>query len=308
MSTFSPNLDLELVARGGDVGTWDTPTNSNWTIVDSVVGGIATIPISNSGVILSGAQFQSRNLTFTGTITTNIVITFPTSFTKSYEVQNLCSGTSAAIVVLETTAAGGQAIACPPGETVDVFNDGTNLKFKNLGRIGSYVDYAGSAVPNWVSGCTVPPYLPCTAASFSSATYPILATILGGTLTPDRRGTVAANLDQGVGRLTNFSGFLTVGGAQNVTVAAGNLPALGVAISDPLHFHQYPSISVQIGNGGAIQYSGPVIVPLGSGGGANNTSTVGTGISATANSGGANTALANVQPTTIIGITMIRAG
>jgi hypothetical protein len=35
MSTFSPSLNLEEVARNGDIGVWDTPTNSNWTIMDS---------------------------------------------------------------------------------------------------------------------------------------------------------------------------------------------------------------------------------------------------------------------------------
>ena len=52
MSTFSPNIQYEEVARGGDVGTWDTPTNSNWTITDSVLGGIATVPLNNSNIVL----------------------------------------------------------------------------------------------------------------------------------------------------------------------------------------------------------------------------------------------------------------
>ncbi len=202
MSTFTANLNLEEVARGGDVGTWDTPTNSNWSITDLVVGGIATVSLNNTNVILSAAQFQARQITFNSTLTGSVTITFPTSFTKSYEIQHLCTGSSAFTITLETTA-GGQVICASPGETIDVFNDGSNLKFKNLGRIGSYWDYAGSSVPAWVSGCSVPPFLNCDGTAFSSGTYPALAAVLGSTKVPDSRGYARFALGQGTGRLTS---------------------------------------------------------------------------------------------------------
>ena len=303
MSTFSPNLDLELVARGGDVGTWDTPTNSNWSIVDSVVGGIATITLNNTNVVLSAAQYQCRQITFVSTLTGSVSITFPTSFTKSYDIQNLCTGSSAFIILLVSA---GLEIGCPPGEVVEVVNDGTNMYYKNLGRIGTYIDFAVSTPPAWITNSGVNPYLLCNGGTFSSATYPVLTTILGGTTLPDRRGTVAANLDQGAGRLTNIGTLFQIGGDQNLqshthTTTVGNESAT--------HTHAYPSISVQVGNGGAIQYSGGVLVPLGSGGGANASATesaahnhVVTVASAGAGAG------QNLQPTTVMGITMIRAG
>src|SRR5258705_2545184 len=152
VSTFTPNIQLEEPARGDQVGVWDTPVNNNETLTDLVVGAINPISLNNSPVILAAAQFQSKQITFNSTLTGSVAITFPSSFKKSYEIQNLCTGSSAFIITLTTTAAGGQAICCPPGEIIDCVNDGTSIKFKNLGRVGSYWDYAGSSVPAWVSG------------------------------------------------------------------------------------------------------------------------------------------------------------
>src|SRR5882724_5335614 len=116
VSTFTPNIQLEEPARGDQAGTWDTPVNNNMTLIDLVAGAITTISLNNSPVVLAAAQFQSKGITFNSTLTGSCAITFPTSFHKSYEIQNLCSGSSAFVITLGTTAAGGQVIGCPPGE------------------------------------------------------------------------------------------------------------------------------------------------------------------------------------------------
>lgn len=235
MSTFTPNLDLELVARNADVGTWDTPTNSNWSVVDLAIGGIATISLNNSPVVLSAAQFQSRQITFSSTLTGSVIITFPTSFTKDYDIYNSCTGSSAFTITLETTASGGQVICCPPGEIIECVNDGTNLKYKNFGgRIGSYMDFGGSSTPNWNDGCTVPPYLNCIGGSISSAIYPVLFGLFGATA-PDARGEARFTLNQGVSRLTSAGAGIdgnTVkaqGGFNGVTLGANQVPSIAVS-------------------------------------------------------------------------------
>lgn len=231
VSTYTPNIQLEEPARGDQVGIWDTPVNGNMTLIDSVVGGISLLTLNNSPVVLSGAQFQSRTLTFVSTLTGNVAITFPTSFVKDYIIFNLCTGSSAFTITLQTTGAGGQVVCAPPGESIQVINGGRDIIFLNLGRIGSYWDYAGSSVPNWVSGCSIPPYLNCDATTFSSATFPVLATILGSTTLPDRRGTAGYTLNQGTGRLTAASGGLdgnTIRATKvtdSVTLGTSNLPA-----------------------------------------------------------------------------------
>ena len=213
MVAFTTSKGLYQVANSSYVGTWDVPENSNWGVVDAALGQITTIQLNNTPVTLSAAQVQCAQIIFSssaapgGNLAGNVAITFPvvspssTALTGPYIIQNLCGNSSLFVVTLQTTVAGGQTIACKPGEAFDVINDGTNFKFKNLGHIGSYWDYAGSSVPNWVTACTVPPYLNCDGTAFSSATYPTLAAILGTTL-PDSRGRFRATLNQGQARIT----------------------------------------------------------------------------------------------------------
>lgn len=230
------NKFLDQPARGSNVGVWDTPMNSNFGIIDNAFGGMATIALTNAPVILSSAQYQNIFITFTGALSGNCAITLPT-VGSVYTVQNLTSNTSAFQVTLQTTAAGTQAIGCPWGEPFDIMTDNAgNVKFRNMGRIGSFMDYAGSSVPAWISNCTVPPYLNCDGSPFSSAAYPVLATVLGGTTVPDLRGRYRATLNQGTGRITSGSSTggvdgntnLATGGSETTALSSQNVPSVPV--------------------------------------------------------------------------------
>jgi len=300
-STFTPNIQLEEPARGDQVGVWDTPVNNNMTLIDLVAGAITTISLNNSPVILAAAQFQASVITFNSTLTGSVLITFPTSFKKPYTIRNICTGSSAFIVTLGTTAAGGQVICAPPGEAIDCVNDGTNLFYRGLDRIGAYWDFIGSSVPAWVSGCTVPPYLACTGNAFSATTYPVLAAILGSTTLPDSRGRVRFVLDQGAVRIssaaTGFSGSSvgSGGGGQATTLSSQNVPP--VPITDPGHTHSVFKNSAFGNSGGGVGLDGA------SGSIASGSAT--TGITAGSASP---TAFTNLPPAYIGGVTMIRAG
>lgn len=303
VSTFSPNIQLEEPARGDYVGTWDTPVNNNMTLIDLVAGGVTTISGSAGSITLSGAQFQCNNITFNSTLLASITVTFPTSFKKSYEVYNTCTGSSLFTITLQTTAAGGQAICAIPGEVVGIWNDGTNIRYKSLGhRIGEYWDYAGSSVPNWVSGCSVAPYLMCNGGTFSSSTYPTLSNILGSTTLPDQRGRTRYMLDQGIGRVSSAGSGVT----GNTIFAGGGdqlMPTHTHAVTDPTHFHPQNPTTVYTGAGSpAGLVTGGTGAPIQSG--TFNSQAAATGISIqNAGSGGAQ----NMPPLLVAGITLIRA-
>ena len=299
-STFTPNIQIEEPARGDDVGTWDTPVNNNSTLLDLVAGGTATITLNNANVVLSAAQFQCHTITFVSTLTGSVAITFPTSFKKPYTIQHTCTGSSAFTITLNTTA-GGQVVACPPGQPFDMLNDGANIKFKNFGpHIGGYWDYAGSSVPNWVSGCTVPPYLNCDGSAFSAGTYPTLAVIMGGTTLPDMRGRSRFYLNQGTGRITSGGG-----GVDGNTLFAGGGNEFMQShthtanVSDPSHFHNTGAGPAGGGGGGAN------FIVAGFSGFA--TQAAFTGISVTNTSFGSG-ASQNMPPAAVGGLTLIRAG
>jgi hypothetical protein len=243
MVTFTTNKAITLVANASYVGDWDVPTNANWSIMDNAFGGMTTLTLNNGVTVLSTAQSQNAFLTFQSTLTGACTIQFPIGVSGFYTVQNLCTGSSQFVITLTTTAASGQAICAPPYEPFDVLVDGTNIKYRNFGRIGTYWEYAGSSVPAWVAGCTVPPYLNCDGTTFSSGTYPALANIIGTTL-PDSRGRTRFNLSQGTGRITSSAGIdgttlFAAGGVQSVTLSSQNIPP--VPYTDPTHTHTFPT-------------------------------------------------------------------
>jgi hypothetical protein len=312
-STFTPNINLEEPARGDDVGTWDTPVNANMTLIDLVAGGIASIALTNANVTLSAAQFQSNRLTLSGALSGSVTLTFPTSFIKPYIIQNACTNSSAFTVTCATTAAGANVICLQPGELSQIYNSGANIRHVGLNPpIGGYWDYAGSSVPNWVSGCTQPPFLNCDGTSFSSATYPTLTQILGTTTLPDRRGTYGLSLNQGTARVTTAGAGVdgntrfTVGGDQLLQT---HTHTASVGTESANHTHAMAGAAFVVGQGSASF----------AGGGSNNTPTTGTVIgpatgaesaahnhvvtNANAGSGGNQ----NIPPTTVTGIVMIRA-
>ncbi len=251
VSAFTPNIQLEQPARGDLVGTWDTPVNSNTGVLDTLLGGVSSIALNNTNVVLATGQFQAGMLLFNSTLTGSVSITFPTSFVTSYEIQNICSGSSSFTITLKTTAAGGQVVCCPPGEVFEIRNDGKHIKFKNFGRIGSYWDYGGSSVPNWVSGCTIPPYLYCNGAAFSSATYPALATIMQTTTLPDSRGRGRFSINDGTARIVSSNSMngntIFNGGGDDRPQYHTHLSSVG----DPGHHHTYnqPATTVSLSGG-----------------------------------------------------------
>jgi hypothetical protein len=311
VSTFTPNIQLEEPARGDYVGTWDTPVNANMTLLDLVVGGQTTISGAAGSVVLAAAQFQCKTITFNSTLLASITVTFPTSFTKSYEIYHTCTGSSAFVITLQTTVAGGQVVCCPPGEIAEVISDGTNIRFKNFGRIGSYWDHCGSSVPNWVSGCTVPPYLATTGSTFSSVTYPQLAVILGGTTLPDTRGRARFALDAGTGRLSSAAfaaGFNpdTVGNAGGSQLVQSHSHT--VFITDPGHTHVAGPADRFTGATAGDHLSGGISSPNGAiAMNTFNTNSNTTGITAASSAFGLGNS-GNVPPAYIGGIVMIRAG
>ena len=245
------NIAVYQVPRGGDAGSWDSPTNANWGAMDSLAGNVATIGLTNAPVTLttppnSGAswngpyQSQSALLQFTGAITANCVVTIPRA--GYFMVQNLCTSGSTgfyagaspgSFYVQLTTGVAGNVIGVPPGKKCHVFSDGTNMDFVNMPDPGTRLDLHGlTALPTWMTACTVRPYLIRDGSIYNNSAYPGLASVLqntfGGTpglsfAVPDSRARVDVGYDAAnTGRLTNaasgVSGAImgSAGGNQNM--------------------------------------------------------------------------------------------
>lgn len=200
--TTTTNKSLVKVTVGTESGTWGPYINGNEDALDNMLGGTATVALTNAPVVLSSGQYQCSFIRFTGAITADVPITFP-SVGSFYTVINDTTNSSNFCVTLATTTAGSQAIGLPSGAVTDIMTDSANVRFRGLPHVGTYWDYSGSSVPRWVSACTVPPWLLCDGSTFAVATYPALSVIHNGGVLPDARGRMRMALDAGAGRVSS---------------------------------------------------------------------------------------------------------
>lgn len=316
MSTSSTNRGYIIQTSGENPGTWglDPGLNGNFQKVDTNLGGVTTIALSSSNVTLSSTQYANGTIRLTGVLLNNVQVIFP-AVQGWWTIDNQTTGLFAAIINI--TGSPGQLIAVEQGGAVDILLDGTNVKFRNLPPVGSFLDLIDAAVPAWISACTVPPYLLCNGGSFSAVTYPYLNTKLGGTTLPDLRGRARFYLNGGTGRITTAgSGIdgdtrLSAGGAETVTLVTANLPAYTPSGTTALNFNAHSrSITTNTGSvvvlTGSLSATNPDINYFNSGENFGGTTGPNLPLSGTAQ-GGTSTPVNKMPPACITGITLIRA-
>lgn len=306
----TPNRGYAIPLRGADVGTWDVPVNGDFTLIDNNLGGVISIALTNVNVTLVANQYQYGTIRFVGALSGNVTITFP-SAQAWRTVANLTTGN----FYVRINAGGAQSIALPPGIYTDVCVDnGNNFQFRSLPMVGEIVDLAATAVPLWISSCSVPPFLNCDGSSFSAGTYPALAALLGGNTLPDSRGRFRATLNQGQGRITSaVSGvdgdtLFASGGSQDQPILTANLPnvSLSGTVTDTGHTHPVgAAFQTSIQNGTGTNQGG-VLVSSGSTPGGLTAANNVTGITVSTQLG-SGTELPIIPPTYMGGITLIRA-
>lgn len=310
------NRNYSVPATGADPGLWgENDLNPNFQKIDTNLGATTSVALSSSNVTLSATQYACGNIQLTGTLSASVLVLFP-NVQGWWTIENNCTvGAFAAIARCVTP--GGSQIGIPPGEIVDVINDGTNFKYRNLGRIGSYMDLAVAAVPAWITESSVPPFLNCDGSTFDSGTYPNLATILGTTTLPDFRGRARFYLNGGTGRITAAASGIdgntrfSAGGSESTTIAQANLPALtlpvtGMSISvvSQIAGNQPATISSwlpgQAATLGTAASSGTQFTFL-------NAASVTLNSQGSVSTGGSGSAVNRMPPACIGGITLIRA-
>jgi microcystin-dependent protein len=298
-------------------GTWGSNAlNPNFVSIDGLFGGTTTISASNAPIVLTSpsgftptpsagpTQAQNAVLQFTGTLTANVQVTLP--IPRYYIINNQTTG---AFVLSFRAIGSGQVIAVDQQDDVHIHNNGTNVRFVNLGRIGETAMWAGiTALPAWVTACTQQPYLLCDGTVYNFTTYPALAQRLLGAFggngistfaVPDSRGRIQLPYDGTGSRITsavsgiNGQTLGAAGGDQNTQshghTFTGSASGQTFAVSGNL-------APVNFGSSG---FGGNWINSL------NNTAT--SAPAGTNSSFGAG-ASQNVQPSQVTGIMVIRAG
>jgi microcystin-dependent protein len=245
------NVGIIVPLTGADVDTWgEDDVNPNMVAIDGLFAGVQGISVTNVPITLTvpagfvatpsagPTQAQNRVLRFTGAMTGNVRVTLP--LPGSYLIDNRTTG---AFVLSFQGAVATEVVGIAQGEIVEIYNDGANVRFVNLGRVGALEFWGGiSAIPAWVAACTVPPYLLSDGTVYNFSTYPALgARYLGqfggnGVTTfgvQDLRGRFPLAYD-GTGTRITVAGCgidgQTLGAvnanAQSNTIAANQVPTL----------------------------------------------------------------------------------
>lgn len=318
------NILLSIPTRGSDAGTWDLPVNGNSAALDGYFGGVQGISASSSPITLTApsgtpspaagpTQAQNAVLRFTGALSANVQITLP--LPGYYIVENLTTGN---FVLSFRGVTATQVIAIQQGEIQHIYNDGANVRFVNLSRVGAIEIWAGLiAIPAWVTACTVPPYLLCDGSIYNFSTYPYLGARFGSTFggngattfgVPDLRGRVSLPYD-GTGTRITAAGCgingQTLGASQDKqtnTLITVNLPPYtpaGTIVSSISPSGNY--LRGGFAGGNTSPSGGPITAADFIG-----TPTITSTFTGSAQ-GGTSTPVNNVQPALVSGIAVVRA-
>ena len=140
-STYSSNLNLELITTGEKAGTWGTITNTNLQQLEQAASGYVSVNVGSSDTALAisqGATSNGKNLyiKLTGTLAANRSVTVPDTFERVYIVED-DTGRSNSNYTLTFKTVSGTGVVLPPGSTSLIYSDGTNVN-KGLIKKGYY--------------------------------------------------------------------------------------------------------------------------------------------------------------------------
>ena len=194
MGTTSANKGYSVPAVGGDADSWGTELNSTLGIIDTNMGGVATVSVAGStNVTASTAQAQNLVQKLTGALTGSISYLLPATG-GFYIIDNETSGAFTVTVI--TTAGGSVGVLPPQGTRNLVYSDATNVydvvSFPGGSLTGALNEYQGANIAS------------ATTTDIGAATGNYIH--ITGTTTITGLGTIQA----GTERTVIFDGALTL--------------------------------------------------------------------------------------------------
>ena len=279
------NVGIIVPLTGADVDQWgELDVNPNMVALDGLIAGVQTISAGSVPITLTApagftatpgagpTQSQNRVLRFTGTLTANVRVTLP--LPGAYLIDNRTTGN---FVLSFQGVTATEVVGIEQGAIVEIYNDGANVRFVNLGRVGSLDFWGGiTSMPAWVTACTVRPYLLADGSIYNISDYPWLgARYLGqfggnGVTTfgvQDLQGRMPLAYDGTGTRVTtalcgvNGQTMGAAGGVSGQTLSRAHMPntTVAISISDPGHTHAVGGTgngSFVVSGGGGTQSGG----------------------------------------------------
>jgi len=182
-SQYTTSLKIQEIGNGEQSGTWGSTTNTNWTLIEQAVAGVASITMSNANFTLQTLNGVSQSpdgrsavLIVTGTNSAVYQVITPL-VSKTYIVSNQTTGGYAITI----GGATGSTVTIPNGTTTLVYCDGTNFYSALSGSTGNFI-VGGNLTVQGNSSLSNAIYTYPVATSTSSTISGTVLTI-GGTVT-----------------------------------------------------------------------------------------------------------------------------
>ena len=231
------NKNLELPAYNST--NWNTPLNSNFTIIDSCFGSTKTVTVSTTTVPLIATDAQNMRFYVQGTVpaATTVYITMPDGIAGSWIFTNVATVGSGASIQVKNVS-GLTATILNSGSAI-LYSDGAEFYSATSGAVGSYLPTSGGTL----SG-------PLTLQSD-------LTTSAAGTSVFNNNAYFNGNMTLAAGKTFTVNGTLGLGSS---ALTAGSLALNGAVIgSDKLSV-----IGTSTFAGNTVVSSGNLTVTLGS--------------------------------------------
>lgn len=150
-STTTTNVALEKIADGEQENTWGSTERETLDELDKLLCGVLDVSVAGgTDVTLTRAQYLNPVLTFSGTITANINVIFPT-IDKPWIIKNATSGSFT--LTAKTSAGSGSAIT--QGNWAFIHADSTNVvKVTEIGTMAAQVASAVAITGGTITGIT----------------------------------------------------------------------------------------------------------------------------------------------------------
>ena len=120
------NKNLALPANGSFVNGWDVPLNSNFTVIDTALGGITNLNVTSvsGNASLSGNQSIPPNIVIAGNLSGNVAYQFPANTGGFWSVTNNSVGVGN---ITFGVTGGGNVTTILQGYAATIKSDGTNV-------------------------------------------------------------------------------------------------------------------------------------------------------------------------------------
>ena len=119
----TPAKGLTEPTVGADNNTWGGILNTDFSLIDSALGGTVSISISGTTTSITSTQAQNTGYVFTGSLTALNTITWPAGFYGPVFITNSTSGNQ----LIQAGMNGGGYATILPNEAALLWSDGTNF-------------------------------------------------------------------------------------------------------------------------------------------------------------------------------------